>query len=71
MHQPLIVNGFIKYSINKTFPQLLFSDTIRDDLKEIKGEIGSISEKLETLKAPAATKDEGQFPKSCIPYKVL
>ena len=70
MHQPLIVNGFIKYSINKTFPQLLFSDTIRDDLKEIKGEIGSISEKLETLKAPA-TKDEGQFPKSCIPYKVL
>ena len=70
MHQPLIVNVFIKYSINKTFPQLLFSDTIRDDLKEIKGEIGSISEKLKTLKAPA-TEDEGQFPKSCIPFYVL
>ena len=52
--------------MDETFFHHLSSDTIRDDLQEIKGEIGSISEKLKTLKAPA-TKDEGQFPKSCIP----
>ena len=53
-------------NMDETFFYHLSSDTIRDDLQEIKGEIGSVSEKLKTLKTPA-TEDEGQFPKSCIP----
>ena len=52
--------------MDETFFYHLSSDTIRDDLQEIKGEIGSVSKKLKTLKTPA-TEDEGQFPKSCIP----
>ena len=37
-----------------------FIDNTRDDLEEIRTEIGNVSEKLDTLKT-SATEDEGQF----------
>ena len=59
-HLLVFLNFDAERSWERTLTFFPFIDNIRDDLEQIRTEIGNVSEKLDTLKM-SATKDEGQF----------
>jgi len=47
--------------MNESWCQFSFSDKSRNDLQQLKSEVGNMSDKLDTLMAQREAEDEGQF----------